>query len=97
MPRTPPQPCGRSPIRSNSASQTRSGVRQLFHQPRAVVAAPTPGRLALLAQCEALLGIRDQDEAFGQALAAAQALSRRARPAMIVRPAAGNRENRPRP
>ena len=62
-----------------------------------VVAAPTPGRLALLAQCEALLGIRDQDEAFGQALAAAQALSRRARPAMIVRPAAGNRENRPRP
>ena len=39
-----------------------------------VQAAPTPARLALLARCEALLGARDADEAFGEAIAAAPAL-----------------------
>jgi len=36
--------------------------------------APTPARQALLARCEALLGARDADEAFGEAIAAAAAL-----------------------
>jgi hypothetical protein len=39
-----------------------------------VTAAPTQGRQALLARGEALLGVRDQDEAFGEAIAAAPAL-----------------------
>jgi len=39
-----------------------------------VAGAPTPTRRAMLAQCEALLGVRDADEAFGEALAAAPAL-----------------------
>jgi hypothetical protein len=39
-----------------------------------VTAAPTPARHALLARCEALLGARNPDEAFGEALAAAAAL-----------------------
>jgi len=34
-----------------------------------VAAAPTPKRLALLARCEALLGTRDADAAFGDAIA----------------------------
>jgi len=37
-------------------------------------AAPTQGRQALLARCEALLGERDPEEAFGEAIAAAPAL-----------------------
>jgi DNA-binding CsgD family transcriptional regulator len=37
-------------------------------------AAPTPGRQALLARCEALLGERDPDEAFAEAIAAAMPL-----------------------
>jgi DNA-binding CsgD family transcriptional regulator len=36
--------------------------------------APTPARRALLARCEGLLGARDPDEAFGEAVAAAPAL-----------------------
>jgi len=36
--------------------------------------APTPARQALLARCEALLGARDANEAFGEAIAAAAAL-----------------------
>ena len=40
-----------------------------------VRAAPTQPRLALLARCEGLLGTRNLDEAFGEALAAASALS----------------------
>ena len=39
-----------------------------------VRAAPTKPGLALLARCEALLGTRDPDEAFGEAVAAAPAL-----------------------
>jgi len=39
-----------------------------------VRAAPTQERLALLARCEALVGARDPDEAFGEAIAAAAAL-----------------------
>jgi DNA-binding CsgD family transcriptional regulator len=41
---------------------------------RLATAAPTRGRQALLAQCEALLGVRDSDEAFQQAVAAAPEL-----------------------
>ena len=39
-----------------------------------VAEAPTPGRRALLARCQALLGIRDPDEAFAEAIAAVAAL-----------------------
>ncbi len=39
-----------------------------------VAAAPTEARRALLARCEALLGERDPDEAFGEAIRAAPAL-----------------------
>ena len=39
-----------------------------------VAAAPTPGRQALLARCEALVGARDPDEAFGEAVAGAAAV-----------------------
>src|SRR5262249_57946893 len=40
-----------------------------------VVAAPTQGRQALLARCDGLAGGRDPEEAFGEAVAAAAALS----------------------
>jgi DNA-binding CsgD family transcriptional regulator len=39
-----------------------------------VAAAPTQGRQALLARCEALVGARDRDEAFGEAVAEGAAL-----------------------
>jgi DNA-binding CsgD family transcriptional regulator len=39
-----------------------------------VAAAPTQGRRALLARCEALAGVRDPDEAFGEAVAAGAAV-----------------------
>jgi DNA-binding CsgD family transcriptional regulator len=39
-----------------------------------VTAAPTQGRQALLARCAALVAERDPEEAFGEAIAAAQAL-----------------------
>src|SRR5262249_1868588 len=40
-----------------------------------VAVAPTKARLALVARCEALLGERDPDEAFGDAIRDAPALS----------------------
>src|SRR5215469_17486592 len=39
-----------------------------------VAAAPTQGRHALLARCEALVGARDAGQAFGEAVAGAAAL-----------------------
>jgi DNA-binding CsgD family transcriptional regulator len=39
-----------------------------------VTAAATPARQALFARCEALVGVRDADEAFGEAIEAAPAL-----------------------
>src|SRR5258708_11465524 len=52
-----------------------------------VAAAPTEARRALLARCEALLGERDPDEAFGEAIRAAPALPplQRARTGLLYR------------
>jgi DNA-binding CsgD family transcriptional regulator len=54
--------------RKADAAQRLEALRGL------ATAAPSQGRQALLARCEALLGVRDADEAFGQAIAAAPAL-----------------------
>jgi hypothetical protein len=54
--------------RPAEAAQRREALRSL------ATAAPTQARQALLARCAALLGARDPDEAFGEAIAAAPAL-----------------------
>jgi DNA-binding CsgD family transcriptional regulator len=55
--------------RQHEASQRLEYIRDW------VAGAPTQARLALLARSEALLGERDPDEAFGEAIARAPALS----------------------
>jgi DNA-binding CsgD family transcriptional regulator len=54
--------------RQAEAAQRLDTLREM------VTAAPTQPRLALLARCQALVGARDVDEAFGEAVAAATAL-----------------------
>jgi DNA-binding CsgD family transcriptional regulator len=56
------------------AGRPQQAAQRLEHLRTGVAAVPTQTRHALLARCEALLGVRDPDEAFGEALAAAPVL-----------------------
>jgi DNA-binding CsgD family transcriptional regulator len=56
------------------AGRPQEAAQRLEDLRERVAAAPTQGRQALLARCEALMGARDEDEAFGEAVAAAPAL-----------------------
>jgi DNA-binding CsgD family transcriptional regulator len=56
------------------AGRPQEAAQRLEHLRTGVAAVPTHTRHALLARCEALLGVRDPDEAFNEALATAAAL-----------------------
>jgi DNA-binding CsgD family transcriptional regulator len=56
------------------AGRHQAAAERLKAFRRWVAAAPTHGRHALLARCEALAGVRDADEAFGEAVAVTSAL-----------------------
>src|SRR5215472_16887103 len=56
------------------AGRPHEAAKRLEHLRTGVAAVPTHTRHALLARCEALLGARDPDEAFSEALAATAAL-----------------------
>jgi DNA-binding CsgD family transcriptional regulator len=56
------------------AGRTAEAAQRLEALRGMVTGAPTQARRALLARCEALVGARDADEAFGEAVAAAPAL-----------------------
>ena len=56
------------------AGRVHEAVQCVEHLRTGIAAVPTQTRHALLARCEALLGVRDPDEAFSEALAATAAL-----------------------
>jgi DNA-binding CsgD family transcriptional regulator len=56
------------------AGRPQEAAQRLEHLRAGVAAVPTQTRHALLARCEALLGVRDPDKAFSEALAATAAL-----------------------
>jgi DNA-binding CsgD family transcriptional regulator len=56
------------------AGRPQEAAQRLEHLRTGVAAVPTQTRHALLARCEGLLGVRDPDEAFNEAIAAAPAM-----------------------
>src|SRR6516162_3558541 len=56
------------------ADRPQEAAQRLEHLRTGVAAVPTQTRHALLARCEGLLGVRDPDEAFNEAIAAAPAM-----------------------
>jgi len=65
------------------AGRPQEAAERLEHLRTGVAAVPTQTRHALLARCEGLLGVRDPDEAFNEALAAALPPLQRARTELL--------------